>query len=183
MPRGHDRPGATPAGPRRVDRRRRPAGTPRPRELAKPPRPGAHRAGPASRRRRRTRAGEAPGLLSAGIFAFAPVGAITELIRGDVFYWGQLMAAALLGSIELVAVDPGEGDHRGGPVVSEPPREIGVSSGRTVHRCETGAQGHGLWSWMFPPSNLSPAEYPLLRRMLKVSVCRAGSPLSTTSTT
>src|SRR5205814_1449909 len=58
-----------------------------------------------------------PGLLSAGIFAFTlaqneflyalifltksdvrtvPVGAITELIRGDVFYWGQLMAAALL---------------------------------------------------------------------------------------
>jgi multiple sugar transport system permease protein len=30
-----------------------------------------------------------------------PVGAIAELIRGDVFYWGQLMAAALLGSIPV----------------------------------------------------------------------------------
>jgi multiple sugar transport system permease protein len=66
-----------------------------------------------------------PGLLSAGIFAFTlaqneflyalifltqsevrtvPVGAITELIRGDVFYWGQLMAAALLGSIPVALV-------------------------------------------------------------------------------
>src|SRR5262245_29138620 len=60
-----------------------------------------------------------PGLLSAGIFCFTlaqneflyaliflsksevrtvPVGAITELIRGDVFYWGQLMVGAVLGS-------------------------------------------------------------------------------------
>src|SRR5262249_8921535 len=59
-----------------------------------------------------------PGLISAGIFAFTlsqneflyalvfltkttvrtvPVGVIAELIRGDVFYWGQLMAGALLG--------------------------------------------------------------------------------------
>jgi multiple sugar transport system permease protein len=66
-----------------------------------------------------------PGLLSAGIFAFTlaqneflyalifltksevrtvPVGAITELIRGDVFYWGQLMAAALLGSIPVAVI-------------------------------------------------------------------------------
>jgi multiple sugar transport system permease protein len=66
-----------------------------------------------------------PGLLSAGIFAFTlaqneflyaliflttsevrtvPVGAITELIRGDVFYWGQLMAAALLGSIPVALI-------------------------------------------------------------------------------
>jgi len=66
-----------------------------------------------------------PGLLSAGIFAFTlaqneflyaliflaksdvrtvPVGAITELIRGDVFYWGQLMAAALLGSIPVAII-------------------------------------------------------------------------------
>src|SRR5437879_444226 len=68
-----------------------------------------------------------PGLLSAGIFAFTlaqneflyalifltksevrtvPVGAITELIRGDVFYWGQLMAAALLGSIPVALIYP-----------------------------------------------------------------------------
>ncbi len=66
-----------------------------------------------------------PGLLSAGIFAFTlsqneflyalifltkstirtvPVAAITELIRGDVFYWGQLMAAALLGSIPVALI-------------------------------------------------------------------------------
>jgi multiple sugar transport system permease protein len=67
----------------------------------------------------------APGFISAGIFAFTlaqneflyalifltktdvrtvPVGAIAELIRGDVFYWGQLMAAALLGSIPVAII-------------------------------------------------------------------------------
>jgi len=66
-----------------------------------------------------------PGLLSAGIIAFTlaqneflyaliflakssvrtvPVGAITELIRGDVFYWGQLMPAALLGSVPVAII-------------------------------------------------------------------------------
>ena len=66
-----------------------------------------------------------PGFISAGIFAFTlsqneflyalifltkssvrtvPVGVISELIRGDVFYWGQLMAGA------LARLDPG-GDH------------------------------------------------------------------------
>ena len=66
-----------------------------------------------------------PGFISAGIFAFTlsqneflyalifltktdvrtvPVGAIAELIRGDVFYWGQLMAAALLGSLPVAFV-------------------------------------------------------------------------------
>ena len=66
-----------------------------------------------------------PGFISAGIFAFTlsqneflyalifltstdvrtvPVGAISELIRGDVFYWGQLMAAALLGSIPVAVI-------------------------------------------------------------------------------
>jgi multiple sugar transport system permease protein len=59
-----------------------------------------------------------PGFISAGIFAFAlaqnkflyalifltqtdmrttPVGALAELVKGDVFSWGQLMAAAQLG--------------------------------------------------------------------------------------
>ena len=33
-----------------------------------------------------------------------PVGAIAELIRGDVFYWGQLMAAALLGSVPVAII-------------------------------------------------------------------------------
>ena len=33
-----------------------------------------------------------------------PVGAIAELVRGDVFYWGQLMAAALLGSIPVAII-------------------------------------------------------------------------------
>jgi multiple sugar transport system permease protein len=63
-----------------------------------------------------------PGILSAGIFAFTlswnefiyalvflsspqqktvPVGVYSELIRGDVFYWGPLMAGALLGSIPV----------------------------------------------------------------------------------
>ena len=63
-----------------------------------------------------------PGILSAGIFAFTlswnefiyalvfmasadqktvPVGVISELIRGDIFFWGQLMAGALLGSVPV----------------------------------------------------------------------------------
>jgi multiple sugar transport system permease protein len=63
-----------------------------------------------------------PGILSAGIFAFTlswneflyalvfisspqqktvPVGVVSELIRGDVFYWGPLMAGALLGSVPI----------------------------------------------------------------------------------
>ena len=33
-----------------------------------------------------------------------PVAAIAELIRGDVFYWGQLMAAALLGSVPVAVI-------------------------------------------------------------------------------
>jgi multiple sugar transport system permease protein len=66
-----------------------------------------------------------PGLISAGIFAFTlswnefiyaltfisssenktvPVGAITELVNGDVYHWGGLMAAALLGSIPVVVL-------------------------------------------------------------------------------
>jgi len=66
-----------------------------------------------------------PGFISAGIFAFTlaqneflyalifltdtsvrtvPVGAIAELVRGDVFYWGQLMAAALLGSVPVAII-------------------------------------------------------------------------------
>jgi multiple sugar transport system permease protein len=66
-----------------------------------------------------------PGLLSAGIFAFTlaqneflyaliflaksevrtvPIGVVTELIRGDVFYWGQLMAGALLGSVPVAMI-------------------------------------------------------------------------------
>jgi multiple sugar transport system permease protein len=64
-----------------------------------------------------------PGLISAGIFAFTlswnefiyaltfisstenktvPVGAITELVEGDVYHWGSLMAAALVGSLPVV---------------------------------------------------------------------------------
>src|SRR3546814_203602 len=61
-----------------------------------------------------------PGLISAGIFAFTlswnefiyaltfisasenktvPVGVITELVEGDVYHWGALMAGALMGSL------------------------------------------------------------------------------------
>ena len=64
-----------------------------------------------------------PGLISAGIFAFTlswnefiyaltfisssenktvSVGVITELVEGDVYHWGSLMAAALLGSLPVV---------------------------------------------------------------------------------
>ena len=63
-----------------------------------------------------------PGLISAGIFAFTlswnefiyaltfisssevktvPVGVITELVDGDVYHWGSLMAGALFGSIPV----------------------------------------------------------------------------------
>jgi multiple sugar transport system permease protein len=66
-----------------------------------------------------------PGILSAGIFAFTlswnefiyalvflsstdiktiPVGVVSELIRGDVFFWGPLMAGALLGSIPVAII-------------------------------------------------------------------------------
>ena len=66
-----------------------------------------------------------PGILSAGIFAFTlswnefiyalifmssaelktvPVGVVSELIRGDILFWGQLMAGALLGSIPVAIV-------------------------------------------------------------------------------
>jgi multiple sugar transport system permease protein len=64
-----------------------------------------------------------PGLISAGIFAFTlswnefiyaltfiqssenktvPVGVLTELVRGDIFEWGALMAGALFGSLPVV---------------------------------------------------------------------------------
>lgn len=63
-----------------------------------------------------------PGLISAGIFAFTlswnefiyaltfvsasenktvPVGVITELVEGDVYHWGSLMAGALVGSLPV----------------------------------------------------------------------------------
>ncbi|MDI6753283.1 MAG: carbohydrate ABC transporter permease [Thermodesulfobacteriota bacterium] len=66
-----------------------------------------------------------PGILSAGIFAFtlswneylyaltfistttlktAPVGLITELVRGDVYHWGPLMTGALLASVPVALV-------------------------------------------------------------------------------
>jgi multiple sugar transport system permease protein len=63
-----------------------------------------------------------PGLISAGIFAFTlswnefiyaltfisssenktvPVGVVTELVEGDVYHWGSLMAGALMGSLPV----------------------------------------------------------------------------------
>jgi len=66
-----------------------------------------------------------PGLISAGIFAFTlswnefiyaltfissseiktvPVGIVTELVEGDVYHWGALMAGALLGSPPVAEV-------------------------------------------------------------------------------
>lgn len=66
-----------------------------------------------------------PGLISAGIFAFTlswnefiyaltfvsssevktvPVGVVTELVEGDVYHWGALMAGALLGSLPIAFI-------------------------------------------------------------------------------
>ena len=66
-----------------------------------------------------------PGILSAGIFAFTlswnefiyaltfvsssevktvPVGVVTELVEGDVYHWGALMAGALLGSLPVAVM-------------------------------------------------------------------------------
>lgn len=66
-----------------------------------------------------------PGLISAGIFAFTlswnefiyaltfvsssevktvPVGVVTELVEGDVYHWGALMAGALLGSLPVAII-------------------------------------------------------------------------------
>ncbi len=66
-----------------------------------------------------------PGLLSVGIFSFTlswnefiyalvflsdasiktiPVGVTSELIRGDSFFWGELMAGALLGSVPVALI-------------------------------------------------------------------------------
>jgi len=66
-----------------------------------------------------------PGIFSAGIFAFTlswneflyalafiststnktvPVGLVTELVRGDVYHWGPLMAGALLGSVPVALI-------------------------------------------------------------------------------
>jgi len=66
-----------------------------------------------------------PGLISAGIFAFTlswnefiyaltfissseyktvPVGVVTELVEGDVYHWGALMAGALFGSLPVAFI-------------------------------------------------------------------------------
>jgi multiple sugar transport system permease protein len=66
-----------------------------------------------------------PGILSAAIFAFTlswnefiyalvftnstdiktiPVGVVTELVKGDVYFWGSLMAGALLGSVPVALI-------------------------------------------------------------------------------
>ena len=66
-----------------------------------------------------------PGLISAGIFAFTlswnefiyaltfvsssemktlPVGVVTELVEGDVYHWGELMAGALFGSLPVAVI-------------------------------------------------------------------------------
>jgi multiple sugar transport system permease protein len=66
-----------------------------------------------------------PGLISAGIFAFTlswnefiyaltfisssevktvPVAVVTELVEGDVYHWGSLMAGALLGSVPVAVL-------------------------------------------------------------------------------
>jgi multiple sugar transport system permease protein len=73
-----------------------------------------------------------PGIITAGIFAFTltyqefvysltfisasanktiSYGVTTDLIRGDVFYWGSLMAGALIGSIPVAVVYAFSMDH------------------------------------------------------------------------
>lgn len=67
----------------------------------------------------------APGVVTVALFAFTlswghmiyalafvsrsswkvlPVGLLTELVRGDVFYWGALMAGALASAVPVVAL-------------------------------------------------------------------------------
>jgi multiple sugar transport system permease protein len=66
-----------------------------------------------------------PGILSAGIFSFTlswneflyalifmasgtmktiPVGTVSDLIKADVYQWGSLMAAGLLGSVPVAVI-------------------------------------------------------------------------------
>jgi multiple sugar transport system permease protein len=66
-----------------------------------------------------------PGLVSAGLFAFTlswneflyaltltqsnavktlPVGIVSQLVLGDVYFWGSLMAAAVLGSVPIAII-------------------------------------------------------------------------------
>lgn len=66
-----------------------------------------------------------PGIISAGIFAFTlcwnefiyalvfisssenktvPVAVLSELVEGDIYHWGPLMAGALLGSVPVCIV-------------------------------------------------------------------------------
>jgi multiple sugar transport system permease protein len=73
-----------------------------------------------------------PGIITAGIFAFTltyqefiyaltfisasanktiSYGVTTDLIRGDVFYWGSLMAGALIGSVPVAIVYAFSLDH------------------------------------------------------------------------
>ena len=72
-----------------------------------------------------SRALAVPGLISAGIFAFTlswnefiyalafiqstdrktvPVAILTELVTGDVYQWGALMAGSLLGSVPVALI-------------------------------------------------------------------------------
>ena len=73
-----------------------------------------------------------PGIITAGIFAFTltyqefiyaltfisasanktiAYGVVTDLVRGDIFYWGSLMAGALIGSIPVAVVYAFSLDH------------------------------------------------------------------------
>ena len=45
-----------------------------------------------------------PGLPGLAAAEDDSLGVFTELVRGDVFYWGPLMAGALLGSIPVALV-------------------------------------------------------------------------------
>src|SRR5260370_678504 len=113
-----------------------------------------------------------PGFLSAGIFAFTlsqneflyallflskssvrtvPIGVVGELIRGDAFYWGQLMAGALLGSIPVALVYSFfvkyyvaglTARDAGREPAPQPARLGGAARGRLHHAAEAPAQQH-----------------------------------------
>ena len=42
--------------------------------------------------------------VAAGLNTIRPVGVVTELVEGDVYHWGPLMAGALLGSLPVAFI-------------------------------------------------------------------------------
>src|SRR5437867_117060 len=131
-----------------------------------------------------------PGILSAGIFAFTlswneflyalvflsspqqktiPIGVFTELVRGDVFYWGPLMAGALLvvqinhdaklaGDFELNLVDEAYatllGTHQSAQVPADLLPLVFVSDTKMARFGEGGRRR--IFRWLEPTMQLHP---------------------------